>query len=177
MMVDESLMVESRLKEAFATLPDIETRHLERKNLITLSVKYGFGSEEELHEWLNDKRDANLFAYPLIWVQTPFTATGKKPRVNVPIRLILATLTSADFTNDERIEISFKPILNPLLSNVIKLFNRSGFTTIRNREREKRTNHFKFSVDGENKSTAVWDAIVFEGEIEMNDCPLREVPY
>lgn len=164
------MMVEKRLKEGFATLPNVTDIDGNQH-----TVKFEVGSEEDCQAFLNDNRATGV--YPLIWLQTPFNSTGKLPRLNVRFKLILATLASPSMTNSERIEISFEPILNPLLANVIKFFNRSGFTTMRNRDNEKRANHFKYSVDDQNPTSDIWDAITFECDIEMNDCPMRAIPY
>lgn len=172
------ILVESRLKELFPTLPNItDIDSVEHK------PKFDFGTEEDLIVFINDNRDGNINTYPLIWVQTPFQTESKEPRLNCKLKLILAVNSNSTLTNAERLEISFKPILVPLFENVIKSFNRCGFITLRNRDKEKRTNFFNYGVKetGEkntvSQTTDIWDAIKFECEIEMSDCPLREINY
>lgn len=172
------ILVEERLKELFPTLPNItDIDGVEHK------PKFDFGTEEDLIVFINDNRDAEINTYPLIWVQTPFPTEGKEPRLNCKLKLILAVNSNSTLTNTERLEISFKPILVPLFENVIKAFNRCGFITLRNRDKEKRTNFFNYGVkeQGEKntviQTTDIWDAIKFECEIEMSDCPLREINY
>lgn len=168
-------LVESRLKELFPTLPNItDIDSVEHK------PKFDFGTEEDLHVFINDNRDAKTNTYPLIWIQTPFTTNGKEPKLGCKLKLILAVNSNSKLTNSERLEISFKTILVPLFENVIKAFNRCGFITLRNRENEKRTNFFNYGVkqgETESQATDIWDAIKFECEIEMSDCALREINY
>lgn len=166
------MMLEKRLKDGFATLPD--ATDIDGNNY---KVRFEVGTEEDCHEFLNDNRDAKLSSYPLIWIETPIIPVGRLPKQKVKLKLILATLTSSNFTNSERIEISFEPILNPLLSNIIKFFNRCGYTKMINQDREKPVAHFNYAVNGKNKSTDIWDAITFECELEVNDCPQNKVFY
>ena len=166
------MMIEERLELGFATLPD--ATDIDGK---THTVKFDYGTEKDCHIFLNDNRDAKLGSYPLIWIETPVLTTGRLPKQKVKLKLILATLTVSEFTNKDRREITFKPILNPLLENVKKFFNRSGFTKMMNTDNEKKANHFNYAVDGKNKSTDIWDAITFECELQVSSCPQREVFY
>src|SRR5690606_6642328 len=105
----------------FPTLPNItDIDSVEHK------PKFNFGTEEDLIVFINDNRDGNINTYPLIWVQTPFQTEGKEPRLNCKLKLILAVNSNSTLTNEERLEVSFKPILVPLFENVIKAFNRCG---------------------------------------------------
>lgn len=165
-------MIEERLKEGFATIPDVIDI-----DDVSRSVKFDYGSEEDCHIFLNDNRYTESGAYPLIWLQTPVITSGRLPKQKVKLKLIIANLSEGEFTNIERAEISFKPILNPILENILKFFNRSGWTKLMNTNNEKRANHFNYAVNGKNQSTDIWDAITFECELEVNDCPQRNVFY
>ena len=165
-------MVEDRLKELFLSLPEITD--LDGRSH---SIKSDFGSEEDCHTFLNDNRSAREGSYPLVWIQTPFPSKGRLPKLNVKLKLILATISASNLTNDERVTLSFEPILEPLLKYVIKGLDVSGFTKMLNTDRDVRVNHFKYSVDDKNQSTDVWDAITYECEILMSECPLREFNF
>lgn len=173
-----TILVESRLKELFQTLPNVTDI-----DSVGHKPKFDFGTEEDLFVFINDNDDAGTNTYPLVWVQTPFTTDGKEPRLNCKLKLIIAVNSNSTLTNTERLEISFETILVPLLENIIRAFNRCGFIVMRNRDKEKRTNFFNYGVkqkgeDGTvSQTTDIWDAIRFECEIEINDCPLREINY
>ena len=80
--------------------------------------------------------------------------------------------------------MTIKPLLLPILNNVIKAFNRSGFTKLLNRDREILSKHYNYGVQESGKggetvhpTTDIWDAIKFECEIEMSDCAQRTIFY
>lgn len=166
------MIIEEKLKELFETLPNVTDL-----DSTSFEVKVDFGSEKDCYIFLDDNRDASLASYPLVWIQTPIKSTGRTPKINTKVRLIIATLSKAHFTNAQRIEYSFKPLLQPILDNAIKALNRSGFTKLLNTDREDRVNHFKYSVNDKNPTTDVWDAITYDVEIEMSECPLRTINY
>lgn len=166
------IIAESRLGDIFATLPEVADLDA---NLF--KPRYDFGSEEDLLVFINDNRDAKVNTYPLIWVQTPLRVKGQMPRLSVKLNLIMATCSSSDLPNTERLRVSFTPLLIPVYENVIKAFNRSGFTKLMNRENEVRTHFYNYGVQGKSQGTDIWDALKLECEIEMSDCAQREIFY
>lgn len=170
------IIAESRLGEVFATLPevtDLDGNHFK--------PKYDFGSEEDLLVFINDNRDAQTNTYPLIWVQTPLQVKGDMPRLKVKLSLVIATCSSSDLPNTERLKVSFTPLLIPTHENVIKAFQRSGFIKLLDRDREIRTHFYNYGVQKNSKkasqATDIWDALKFECEIEMSDCAQRKIFY
>lgn len=163
------ILAEDRLKELFNTLPELQGSEEMFK------PSYGFGSRSECIRFLDSKK--GLKHYPLVWLETPFETEGPDHRIDFRMRLILAELSNSEMSNEERLEITFKPMLLPLYDNVIKALDKSGFTKILNRDKMKRTNHFNFGLNDEAAVTEIWDAIKFECTVQMTDCPINEIIY
>lgn len=173
------LTTEERFIALFDTLPAIGDFSSQK----TFKPNFDFGNELDCIAFLNDMRKRKqageeVNTYPLVWLETPIIETGQLPRLNIKPKIILATLTNANYSNRKRLDVTFKPTLLPLLDNVIKALNRSGFTKLINRDREQRTKYFNYgNENNENEVTDIWDAIKFECEIEMSDCAQRTVFY
>lgn len=165
------MIVEDRLVELFDTLP------IQTIDGSDYKPCFDFGSHEDLLLYLNHKSKTGGKRYPLVWMQTPFQATGRNV-LTIKSKLILATLSNSELSNRERLEVTFKPTLDPLLVNTIKALNFSGFTRILEPEKNVRTNYFKYDSEAEiNGATDIWDAIKFECNIEMKDCEQRTINY
>lgn len=166
------ILVEKRLKELFNTLPEIEVNGKNYK------PQFDFGSHKDLLKFLNQKAKEGGTVYPLIWLETPIEKVGKENRITVDLKLVLATLTNSEISNIERLNLTFGTTLVPLYKNVLKALQQSGFTQIRNKGKNKRTDFFNYGVkENENQATDVWDAIKFECDLEINNCPLRQINY
>ena len=165
------ILVEDRLHELFNTLPEITG------NVTNFKPSFGFGTYEDCVKFLAHKAKEGVKHYPLVWLETPFTRTGKENRFQFPLKLILAEKSNAEMSNLQRLDITFKPMLVPLYNNVLTALNKSGFTKILKPEKNKATNYFNFGVDGKTQATDIWDAIKFECELEMDECPLRTITY
>ena len=166
------IIVEDRLTELFATLPNITD-----SASISHSIKFDFGSEEDCILFLNSNRKIiNVGSYPLAWLQTPFISKGEDKK-DFDLKLIIANLSDAQSSNIDRLEYSFKAVLYPVLENVMKGLKVSGFTKILEPDTMKISNHFNYGVDGKNPKTDIWDAIKFECKIQMNSCSIRNFNY
>ena len=165
------IIVEESLKELFATLPIITVDNLE------YMPQFNFGTHEDLLCFLSHKAKEEGKIYPLIWLETPVEKKGKENKINIDLTLVLATLTSSEISNVERLEVTFKPTLIPLYNNVLKALRQSGFTKIVNAENNKRTDFYNYGVNEKNENekknitTDIWDAIKFECELQIRkDC-------
>lgn len=162
---------QSRLLEAFDTLPTMSISGQGFKPAVDL------GSSEDLLRYMNSKSKENKSLYPLIWFQTPFPTTGDKV-FDFKLKMVLSTLSNAEMSNRQRLDITFKTTLDPLLVNVKRLLTFSGFTRILDADKSIQTNFFKYNhEEGGNAATDIWDALKFECRIEMKDCPMRQVIY
>ena len=169
------ILVEERLKELFATLPIITVDNSDYK------PQFDFGTHEDLLRYLNHKAKEGGKVYPLIWLETPIVKKGKENRINIDLKLVLATLTTAELSNTERLEITFKPNLVPLYNNILKALRKSGFTRIIDADKNKRTDFYNYGVkdkkEQRNIATDIWDAIKFECELELTNCKQKNINY
>lgn len=161
------IVVESSLKNIFATLPSQLSNGQEFKPV------YDFGNQKELLRFIKSQNKVGVSKYPLIWLETPVSLTGKADRKETRLTLVLATLSKQELSNDQRLETTFKNTLFPLLENVMKALQRSGKTRIKDLENVKTTNFFNYGVKdlGQKNegqvSSDIWDAIKFECTIEI----------
>lgn len=164
---------EKRFVELFDTLPSMAISGYDFKPM------FDFGSEVDLNRFLDSKRKEGGNTYPLVWLQTPFRTKefqgGRMELYN--LNLVLATLSSAEKSNRERLDITFGATLIPLLDNVKTALSQSGFTTIIRNVEFDRTNHFNFGQNGEATFTDIWDAIQIGIDISMTDNCLQEINY
>ena len=173
------ILPEDRFIALFDTLPSIINDGNEYK------PQYDFGTIEDLNRFLNQKRkEVALIGgniYPLIWLETPIKKTGTDKRVTFKPVIVLGTLTNSTISNRERLEVTFKPVLIPLLENVLKSLKQSGFTTIVKKKflhEYDRTDFFNYVTDEEHEATDIWDAMKIELEIEMTDnCQQKNINY
>ena len=167
------ILPEKRLTELFDTLPLMSIGGKDWK------PQFDFGDEIDLNNFLNQKRKERSNPYPLVWLQTPFRS---KELLDGSMELsdlnfVLATLSSATKSNKERLDITFEPVLIPLLGYFKTALNHSGFTSILTAPETKRTNHFNYGKGNESTFTDIWDAIQVNIDISMNHNCLREINY
>lgn len=162
------IIAEERLRDLFLALPAINYKDVDYKPV------FDFGSEEQLYRFLNDKKGQRI--YPLIWIETPFESNGYTV-IKDNLKLILATNSSHEISNNLRLEKTFKPLLVPLLDNCVKGLRLSGFTKI-DKSTIKTTNYFDYAVsNGDNNKYGVWDAIKLTCDIEITGCKQRKFNF
>ena len=169
------IIVEERLKELFATLPDSVYQGS------SYPVSFDFGSHKDLLRFMNSERKfKGGVQYPLIWLETPIERVNfRNNDVELSgLTLVLATLSNSEQSNSQRLETTFKPTLNPLYDNVIKALSKSGFTQIVNNSNVTQTNYYNYGVDeNENQTTDIWDAIKIDLDLIMGNECLRCINY
>ena len=169
------IIVEDRLKELFATLPDITVGQN------SYPVSFDDGSHKDLLRFMNSERKfKGGVEYPLIWLETPFEEDeARNGEITLSgLTLILSTLSNAQMSNSERREVTFKPTLIPLSKLVLKSLRNSGFTQIINDGNIKRTKFYNYGVDEtESQTTDIWDVIKIELDIIMDSKCLRCINY
>lgn len=164
------IVVEDRLKNLFATLPNITV------NSSDYAPAYNFGSHADLLVYLNQKRKEGGKVYPLIWLETPIEDIGKNDRIRTDLKLILATLTTTQLSNVERLLLSFDTTLIPLYDNIYKALRMSGFTKIISPENNKRTKYYNYGIE-KTEATDIWDVLKFECEVEFTNCKQEIINY
>ena len=164
------IIVEERLKELFEALPQINVSGK------SYNISYGFGSHKDLLRFMNSERKfRGGVEYPLIWLETPIERDVRRDKkIDLAgLTLILATLSNAEKSNVERLEVTFKPTLIPLYDMVIKALKRSGFTQIINNGEQKVTTFYNYGVnEEEHEATDIWDVLKIQLDLIMdNTCP------
>ena len=169
------IIVEDRLKELFATLPDITVGQN------SYPVSFDFGSHRDLLRFMNSQRKAQqAVSYPLIWLETPFDRDVMRDgKINLSgLTLILATLSDSEQSNLTWLELAFKTTLIPLSQLVLESLRKSGFTQIINDGQRKETNYYNYGVDEtESQTTDICDVIKIELDIIMDSKCLRCINY
>ena len=169
------IIVEERLKELFATLPNINVGSK------SYAVNFDFGSHKDLLRYMNSQRKfQGGVSYPLIWLETPIEREVLR-NGNIKLsglNIILATLSDANQSNTQRLEVAFKTTLIPLQKYVIESLLKSGFTQIINDGQRSETNYYNYGVnESEHEATDIWDVIKIELDLIMDSKCLRCINY
>jgi len=130
---------------------------------------FGYGSKKDLMAHLRSERKDGDSYYPLVWLMTPFKTDGDyfaTGRAEAEVDLIIATLTSRDISNKERVRITFENTLEPLLENVVARLRTGGGTSVQDGifNVEK---FFGYDTDSSNAASDVWDAITLQIKIKI----------
>ena len=89
-------------------------------------INYIFGDSTYIREAILTQKkipQAAAKRFPLIGLYTPFTEdkTNRNVYCKADVNLIIAINTLKDYTNEQRIEVSFKGFLRPLYNALIKV--------------------------------------------------------
>lgn len=166
-MIPESMiMVEGRLAEMFAYLPEM-------KNASGAMFKptFMYGDQKQLLDFLrqNSKGESK---YPLIWLVYPFEEKHTRSAVeftNLP--LVLAVETNSKMLNSERLITTYANVLVPLFNNIKTCFNNANISNSSNEYNViKFPNYSEAQIGTENEATYIWDAmkITFNGKLNSN---------
>jgi len=137
-------------------------------------VRFGWGSQDTLN--LHIKQNGQtLNKYPLIWlVESEEKVYGASDNELVRDCTFIIAVNSKHATNTNPIiwQTEFNPVLNPLLENVLKAFERSGVTSIRSysdmRYKVRRySNYSEFETANDGKKTVSktidnWNVIILD---------------
>lgn len=129
--------------------------------------QFMYGTKLDMNRWIRQKRKEKVAYYPIVWVQTPFTLSGK-PFASGDIRIIIANLANSDMSNIERTNVSFVKTLDPLSSHVLDSLNSTTGVRINETDDFAITRHFNYDTDDTHESNDIWDAIVITTTIEFN---------
>lgn len=99
-----------------------------RKN----KVNFIFGDSAYIREYLLALKSSSStapFRFPLVGLYTPIQENANNGSFSASVNLILAVNTLPSYTNEQRIDISFKEVLRPLYNDLmesitnVRLFN------------------------------------------------------
>jgi len=145
------------LEEILGDLPEIQG----------FKPQFMYGTKVDMMSWIRQKRKEKVAYYPLVWVQTPLSLSGK-PFASSDIRIIIANLASSDMSNIERTNVNFVKTLDPLSTYVLNALKSTTGISINETDSFEITRHFNYDTDDTHESTDIWDAIVITTTIEFN---------
>ena len=131
------------------------------------TVQFGFGTHTDLLAWLNQKRKEGSGIYPLIWVETPVTLKGN-PFAEGDYNIIIATLTTKDLSNKERLTVTFEDVLFPTWDSFYYQLNRESIIGFIEEMDVSYTKHFNYDTNDETEGSDVWDALRIEITLIFN---------
>lgn len=166
-----AIVVEEVLAEIFNLIPDRQFSYAKGDDTVTVPVpkpKYYFGDAKECNK-LIALRDGEL--YPLIY-QTSTTETQNPDAKEVSTDLVLVLAhrnTEVNLINTQRWATSYKNILMPLVNNVYKALQQSGWVRFDSTyELEKVPNYSETDVKDLNAFADIVDAVIFRVSITLN---------
>lgn len=166
------IVLEERLKELFALLPEIQINSQVSKQPI-----FSWGRKEELNRYIETYKSDS---YPLIWLLQPQSETHNRlaKRVTQNVILILATLETRDeLFNQQRWQGSYKSVLNPLAEYVIQALENSSITRLEDSTNITILKEPNYSESDKNGAIDKWDALRIECEVEFNDNCLNTIKW
>lgn len=166
-MIPESvIVVEDRLAEMFAYLPEMKNA-----NDVPFTPTFMYGDQKQLLDFLrqNSKGDSK---YPLIWLVYPFEEKHCRSEVEFKnMTLILAVETNSKMLNSQRLKETYAKVLMPLFDNIKICFNNANISNSSNEYFLTKYPNYSHNADAtENEATYIWDAlkVTFDGKLNSN---------
>lgn len=164
------IIVEERLAEAFAQLPEIQG----------FKPQYESGNDKHLNKYMNLMAKDKKCPYPLIY-QISNTDNQDEMMDNTVTDLVLILACQnlqTELLNHNRYAMSYRNILNPLLENITKVFYRAGIFNWDGRYRVEKFPNFGDAPEEKNKTTDIWDAIRLTTTITVNsNCIVKNIKF
>lgn len=165
-----TIIVEDKLKSLFDYLP------LFAINSFSYKPIFMYGDEIELNQFFKSKNNEDI-PYPLIWLVYPYVEQHNYSRVKIDkLDFVLAINTNAVMLNDERIEVSYKPLLIPLLDNIRELFRKANIIIVKDNSYII-TKFPNYSDSDKNKVVDRWDALKVSLGCTIYDDILKPIVY
>lgn len=167
------IVVESRLKELFDTLPPVQIPDAQ-DNPVDYNVTFDWGSIEDLNLLIKQGD-----YYPLLWLETGFTElyNTQEGEVDVSLAFVIATSgLNSSLLNQQRLKSTFDLVLFPVLDNVRKAFERSNITLLVDKQFTIQK-FYNWSAAEQLETTQIWDALRFEVTLKINGDCLRTPNY
>ena len=130
--------------------------------------RFEWGTQDVLNKFITLADTTSK--YPLIWlVNGTENHTVSNKRVQRQTRIVIAKESESpnDF-NRLLFQTEFDLILNPVLEKILKALERSGISKIVNYDYTVQRMPNYSEVLNEGKTVAIWNAIVFEANIELH---------
>lgn len=172
-VIPQTIVVEDRLKEMIADLPDM----LSMSGSATYPVTFGYGDKKELNYFLANREATK--PYPLIWFLYPYTEKHTRKSVEVEnATFILAVPTNATMEVSQRLKETYDKVLFPLLDNFRWLIQKSNTINVTEEyDIVKFPNYSDTEAGEEHAGNFRWDAIQLKFSFNFNDKCYREVRF
>lgn len=155
------IFFEEKVRELIKQLP----AHVDGNG--NFPIRYDWGTIDVLNKFLLLKE--NVSKYPLIWLVTDKRdADLIRNTVESKARFVIATRSNkVDEFNEFQYQTDYKNVLIPVYENFIKMFQRSGISTIieESISIDLKPN-FSFTTDA--GLITIWNAIVVEATIKID---------
>lgn len=171
MIGKKTIIVEERLREMFAFLPQIPN-----VNAVLFTPVFKVGDKKELLAFFAESTQNSN--YPLVWLDMPYEEEHfNRKKVEIQnMNLILAVETNAEMRYSERLETVFKPRLYPLLDSILDVFTVSNTLSYDSNFRVAKFGNYSDTAEGdEGTFPDLWDAIKLTLDVEINDTCLRTI--
>lgn len=173
MAVKQTIIVEDKLKAIFNYLNPILS-----SDATSFNATFKTGDQKELFAFF--KQSKNNSNYPLIWLDMPYEEEHESQRrVKVSnMTLILAVETNTQMLNSERIERTFKPILYPLLDDILRVLRMANTVSINGEYRATKFPNYSDNTNVEESGFVdIWDAVKLQLDCTFNNNCLREIKF
>lgn len=158
------IVTEHVIRAIIETIPGIDLSPTK----LGITPKFHWGDEKELNRYIQKKGDNS---YPLIWLlPSPDNHEGGGQHATKSCSFIVATREMDQaLYNDERYQLSFDIVLNPLTDYLIQGLTKSSLTSVVTREFVT-TNFPNYSADSESNATIdKWDAKKLDIQVRFTD--------
>ena len=166
MIGKQTIVIEDRLREIFAFLPEIRD----------YKPVFKAGDHKELLAFFQESQGKTN--YPLIWLDMPYEESHiNRKRVEInDLNLILAVETNSEMRYSERLETTFAKVLMPLLDSVLDAFTVGNTLSYDSDFKIVKFGNYSEQAEGaEGAFVDIWDAIKLTVKVEINDNCLRTI--
>ena len=167
------IITEERIRDIVSQMPKIRVN-----DDVSSIPNFHWGDRSELVKYLELKKDA---AYPLIWLLPSVdNHVNNGFLCNKECMFIVATReTRKDLMNNERFDISYRVVLNPVLDYLLQGLDGSTISRLISSdwsvERLPDFTESYYKNDNDNYTIDLWDAIKFTCDVEFNNHCLKEI--
>lgn len=173
------IVIEDVFESIFSYIPPMKYSEADTAEF---AVTFGAGDRKELNLFLSTKSAENTDPYPLIWLEYPYLEHHYDNKVEAKnVSLILAVNTNSSMRNKQRLNETFKNVLNPLFDNIRHCFKSANIVNVSGEYKLVKFPQYsdESSSSGSHATTDIWDAIKITFNIQILDrveC-LRDIKF
>jgi len=161
------IVVEELLKTLFSQIPNVIV------DGESFEPVFGWGDLKDLNIFLKQEQKK----YPLIWLETGFSEDFSTEGVRISPNIVIATYgLDQTYSNEQKLDLSFKKVLFPLLDSVLKTFTRSNVVNF-DGESFKIMKYYNYGDGSKHETTDIWDAIKLEVDLVLLEGCIKDINY